>query len=207
MQQPFDETPHAGTVDTRRRRPAVLVIDASAPARYGLRLELRALGAAVRQVGSVEQAVPTLDEHHPDLIITAPVLPGMNALELLALLRKRSSSAAPRLVVHCASSPWPLAEVAEAYGATAVLGTAELRRRLPALLRDAVKPPSVPHVAAARAGQAEPIEYRQASARDAAASAARRRPADGTGSCRRAVLVAALLGVVTGLWIASVLWL
>jgi CheY-like chemotaxis protein len=207
MQQPRDETPHAGTVDTRHRRPAVLVIDASAPARYGLRLELRALGAAVRQVGSLEQALPTLDEQHPDLIITAPVLPGMNALELLALLRKRSSSPAPLLVIHCASSPWPLADVAEAYGATAVLDTAELRRRLPALLRDAVKPPSVPHVAAARAGPAEPFEYRQASARDAAASDARRRPADGTDSCRRAVLVAALLGVVTGLWIASVLWL
>jgi CheY-like chemotaxis protein len=207
MQQTLDETPHAGTVDTRHRRPAVLVIDASAPARYGLRLELRALGAAVRQVGSVEQALPALDEQHPDLIITAPVLPGMNALELLAVLRARSSSPAPLLVIHCANSPWPLADVAEAYGATAVLGTAELRCRLPALLRDAVKPRGVPHVAAARAGQAGAFADRQAPTRDAAASDARLRHADGTDACRRAVLVAALLGVVTGVWIASVLWL
>jgi CheY-like chemotaxis protein len=184
----------------------VLVIDASAPARYALRLQLRALGAAVRQVGSVEQALAMLDEVRPDLFITAPVLPGMNALELLASLRVRCGDDAPPLVIHCAGAAWPLADTAEADGAATVLGTAELPQRLPGLLRDAGRRHSAGGASVTPAVRTEALAHRQDAAHVAAASDAQRGHTDGRHACRYAVAVAALLGLCAGICIAWVLW-
>lgn len=208
MQQTLAETAQGGPPAIGQGRPAVLVIDASAPARYALRLQLRALGAAVRQVGSVEQALAILDEARPDLIITAPVLPGMNALELLASLRARCGDRAPPLVIHCAGAAWPLADAAEADGATTVLGTAELRQRLPALLHEAGRRHSAGGPSVTRASGAEALAHRQSNARVAAASDAHRGHTDGRHACRYAVAVAvaALLGLCAGISIAWVLW-
>jgi CheY-like chemotaxis protein len=206
MQQTRAETAQRRTPAIGQRRPAVLVIDASAPARYALRLQLRALGAAVRQVGSVEEALAILDEARPDLIITAPVLPGMNALELLASLRARCGDRAPPLVIHCAGAAWPLADAAEADGAATVLGTAELQRRLPALLQDAGKRDRAAGASVTRARRVEALADRQDAARVAAAPDAYRRHTAGRHACRYAVVVAALLGLCAGIWIAWVLW-
>jgi CheY-like chemotaxis protein len=185
----------------------VLVVDASAPARYALRLQLRALGASVRQARSVEQALPILDEQRPDLIITAPVLPGMNALELAALLRVRCGDHAPPMVIHCATSRWPLADATEVHGATAVLDSTELQQRLPVLLQDALESDRVPPPAPAPVTRTGPVRAQAPVARDAAITVADPQRADATHPCRRPVAVAALLGVVIGIGSAWILWL
>jgi CheY-like chemotaxis protein len=206
MQQTRPETAHRNTPAIGQRRPAVLVIDASAPARYALRLQLRALGVAVRQVGSVEQALAILDEARPDLIITAAVLPGMNALELLASLRARCGDRAPPLVIYCAGATWPLAHAAEAAGAATVVSATELRRRLPGLLHDAARRHRAAGASVTRDSRAAALAHRQDTALVAAAPDARRGHTAGRHACRYAVVVAALLGLCAGIWIAWVLW-
>jgi CheY-like chemotaxis protein len=113
-------------------QPDVLVIDGSAASRYRIRQELRALNAQIRQAASVELALPRLRADPPDLIISAPTLPGMNALDLLALLR--NDPRAPAVAIRTNGNDWPLGQMATQLGAIAVLEPGQLATRLPTLL-------------------------------------------------------------------------
>lgn len=206
MRHPLGNTPGATpTGATRDPRPDVLLIDASAPARYALRLQLQALSARVRQAHSVEQALPAVYTQRPDLIITAAVLPGMNALELLELLHATPGDGPPPVLIHHHESHWPLARAAAEHGAFAVAADAELPQRLPELLRAAVARGSAispaalatPASPARRLDPPEPPNAPVALPREAHQSA--------TGICGRLALLAALAGVLIGVWIARLL--
>ena len=198
MQQPVAERPIAEPSGACLPRTDILLIDACAPARYALRLKLKALGAEVWQAGSAEQAIPALRARRPDLIIAAPVLPGMNALELLELLQSEGSADRPPLVIHGRAADWPLAGAAVARGARIVGTDAELLQRLPELLRPDIgtgltepapdpSPRHRPPPPEPEAPMPEPVTARE--------------PAS---SCWRLVLAAALVGVLIG---ASIGWL
>ena len=188
----------------------VLLIDASKPSRYALRLQLQALGARVRQAQSIEEALPQL-EQRPDLIVTASALPGMNAIELLELLSAQRHSAPP-VVIHTPDGHWPLAASALRQGARAVLATDELRRALPSLLRNLPSPalpdgaPPAPQAAAARV-MAVPAELPIPPAGLPAApapAAALPTPASFPvllAGCWLLTVPALVLGLLLGLWI------
>jgi CheY-like chemotaxis protein len=199
--------------------PDVLLIDASKPSRYALRLQLLSLGARVRQAQSIEEALPQLAQRPADLIVTATALPGMNALELLELMAARDGETPTPVLIHCPDGRWPLAATALRHGALAVMGTDELQRRLPELLRDAadvavtarggallraaqgdVAAP-VPNPAPAQVPSVPPLPSAP-SAPPAAMPTALPAPLGGASSCWIVAAVAAVAGLLVGLWIA-----
>jgi CheY-like chemotaxis protein len=187
-------------------RPDVLLIDACDAARYRLRLTLKSLGAEVRQARSVEAALPTLRARQPDLIITAPTLPGMNALDLLVLLRTGTVKTPPPLVIHCPDGDWPLAEAATAQGALAVVCGDALGAHLSGWLQQAAsaRPPSSdagplkaqPRPAGTAPGAAPPTP---ATSTTLPGPSPHARPTART-HCWGQTLAGTLLGLLMGLW-------
>lgn len=194
--------------------PDVLLIDASKPSRYALRLQLLSLGARVRQAQSIEEALPLLAQRPADLIVTATALPGMNALELLALMAARDGEMPTPVLIHCPDGRWPLAATALRHGAAAVMGTQELQRRLPELLRDAAA--AARHGAPLRAAPGEvaapapdsapvpatPLVPSMPPLPSASMPTALPVPPGGPSSCWIVAAVAAVAGLLVGLWIA-----
>jgi CheY-like chemotaxis protein len=212
MPQPPAERPVAGSRDPASPPMDILLIDASVPARYALRLALKAQGAEVRQASSAEQALPALRARRPDLIVAAPVLPGMNALELQELLETSGDATAPPLVIRLGDAAWPLAAAARARGVAMVSSDAELARLLPSLLPNRPRPAG--SVRAIRP-QAKPARPRTAPPRgpDGASPSQPPRPPAATAAsapelaprprslCWRLVLASALAGLVIGAWV------
>lgn len=200
----------------RMPQPDVLLIDACPATRYALRLELLSLGASVRQAQSVEEALPALRQERPDLIISSPVLPGLNALDLLELLRNADERDTPPVIIHCPAGDWPLAEAATSRGALAVVDTAALGAGIagwistvqPRATRDQSVPSShsasrAPRVTAPAGLPAPPAALPEnvpafLPMRDHQAGAA-------PTHCWVPALAGALLGLLIGLWIAAML--
>ncbi len=195
--------------------PMVLLIETCDAQRYATRLALKSLGAEVRQAQSVEQALALVRERRPDLIICAPSLAGMNALDLLELLRMRSGTDAPPVVVHCHDDTWPLAAAALHRGALAVVGPAALRAGLAGWLHAASAParpaiaatdgmrarvPPTPDQALGQAGERPPPHTDAASVAPAASQ-----PQALISRCLGQTLAGGLLGLLLGLWIAAIL--
>jgi CheY-like chemotaxis protein len=178
-------------------RPDVLVIDGSAASRYRLRHQLRGLDARVQQAASVEHALPGLRDQRPDLIITAPTLPGMNALDLLSLLA--DDARAPPVAVHLADDNWPLRHMATRLGAVAVLQDQQLAERLPGLLEQVGHRTGAAGVRPAIAGQI-PARSSPADAQILATATA----ASG-GHCGRTVIWLAVVCLAFGLVIGLAL--
>ncbi len=204
-----DEPPGVGP-----RHMEVLLIEASAPARYRLRLALKALGVEVRQASSAEQALLALRTWRPDLIVAAPVLPGMNALELLELLQTPGGTDAPPLVIRRRDAEWPLAAAAHRRGLVIASSDADLVRLLPTLLQSPTgiqRAEPRPGVLPASASAAEP-ERPARSHRDASrprlspplgeATSGMHEPARRPDApCWRLALATALAGLLLGAWI------
>jgi CheY-like chemotaxis protein len=116
-------------------RPAILLVDASRPARYPLRLLLQEHGAEVRTADSAEQALALIRTAAPDAVFAARILPGMNGLELLEILKSDAATRALPIVICCPDGDWPLRDIALQRGAMAVLGRDQLQRQLPEIMR------------------------------------------------------------------------
>jgi CheY-like chemotaxis protein len=114
--------------------PDILLVDASRPARYPMRLLLQRLGTTVRTADSAEQALELMAAAPPDAVLAARILPAMNALELLELMRSNSMTAMIPLIIYCPDGDWPLRRIALARGAAAVLTQDRAELELPALL-------------------------------------------------------------------------
>jgi CheY-like chemotaxis protein len=118
----------------------VLIIDGSAASRYRLGHSLRALGCEVRQFATAEGALPVIrDQPKPSLILAAAVLPGINALDLLALLQDEPIPLSP-VVVYADVGRWALQTAAKDLGARAVLPLDAMDRELPGLLTSITDP-------------------------------------------------------------------
>jgi DNA-binding response OmpR family regulator len=74
-------------------------------------------GFEVAAVRSGEEALKSLDEYIPDLIILDIVLPGINGLETLAQIRERKDGI-PRVILHTSHTKYrfdPKSRMADAY--------------------------------------------------------------------------------------------
>lgn len=112
----------------------LLLVDASPPSRYALRLLLQRHGARVRTAESAEHALAWIDNDAPDAVLTACVLPGMNGLELLEILRTDPAKLGIPVVICCPDDSWPLAPTALRRGALAILRRDRLEQELPGVL-------------------------------------------------------------------------
>ena len=112
----------------------LLLVDASPPARYALRLLLQRHGMRVRTADSAERALELIHTKAPDAVVAASVLPGMNGLELLELLKADHATARIPLVICCPNGSWPLTQTALRRGALAVLPRDRLKHEAPAVL-------------------------------------------------------------------------
>ena len=112
----------------------LLLVDASPSARYALRLLLQRHGMQVRSVESAERALALIGNSAPDAVVTASVLPGMNGLELLELLKADRTTAQIPLVICCPDGSWPFAQTALQRGALAVLPRDRLKHDTPGVL-------------------------------------------------------------------------
>jgi CheY-like chemotaxis protein len=139
----------------------------------------------------------SLRDQRPDLIITAPTLPGMNALDLLSLLA--DDARAPPVAVHLADDNWPLRHMATRLGAVAVLQDQQLAERLPGLLEQVGHRTGAARVRPAIAGQI-PARSSPADAQILATATA----ASG-GHCGRTVIWLAVVCLAFGLVIGLAL--
>jgi len=141
----------------------LLLVDASPPARYALRLLLQRHGMRVRTAESAERALELICTGAPDAVLAASVLPGMNGLELLELLKADRATAQIPLVICCPDSHWPLAHTVLQRGALAVLRRDRLKQEIPGVLAQiesalaaTPKPEPAPEPASAPAPTSEP---------------------------------------------------
>jgi CheY-like chemotaxis protein len=65
----------------------ILLIDDSKVTRYALRIELKKLGIEVDTADSAETALETLKRQVPDAILMDHIMPGLNGLEALEIIR------------------------------------------------------------------------------------------------------------------------
>jgi CheY-like chemotaxis protein len=112
----------------------ILLVDASRPARYALRLLLQRHGARVRTTESAERALETMLDYRPDAVFAGCVLPGMNGLELLEVLKTDPVTAPVHCVICCPDGNWRLRQSALQRGALAILRRDRLALELPPLL-------------------------------------------------------------------------
>jgi CheY-like chemotaxis protein len=112
----------------------ILLVDASRPARYALRLLLQRHGARVRTTESAERALETMLDYRPDAVFAGCVLPGMNGLELLEVLKTDPVTAPVHCVICCPDGNWRLRQSALQRGALAILRRDRLAQELPPLL-------------------------------------------------------------------------
>lgn len=114
--------------------PYFLVIDGSASARYRLRLTLAGQGAEVVTVESVELALPMIQVRRPDAVFVNRILPGMNGLELLDLLRSDPATSRIPTVITGAGAGWPLRDLALRRGAAGLVENGSEADLVPRLL-------------------------------------------------------------------------
>lgn len=114
--------------------PDILLVDASRPARYALRLLLQQQGARVRTAESAERALETMLDYRPNAVFAGHVLPGMNGLELLEILKTDPATAMIDCVICCPDGNWRLQQIALQRGALAILRRDRLASELPPLL-------------------------------------------------------------------------
>ena len=133
------------------QRLEILIVDHRAAARYRLRLMLRRQGILVRIADTAEQALTEIETCRPDAVFADRVLPAMNGLELLELLRSDPPSRTLPVVICCNDSDWPLRDHALRRGALALLDTSvaepDLSRQLKGILADIVESPRPPRQA------------------------------------------------------------
>lgn len=115
--------------------PPILVVDANTPTRYALRLALKRSDAPVCTASSAEQALDVIAARRPRAVFADRVLPGMNGLELLQLLRRNPETEGIPFVICCPDDRWPLAEIARELGVVAILRRDRMATALPEVLR------------------------------------------------------------------------
>jgi len=111
--------------------PVVLVVDDEAPIRQALRRLLRRFPIEVVTTGSPHEAITILTEREVAVVVTDYMMPGMNGLELLTLIRQRWPKVIGIMITACSdvrlaaeavnqrlirafiTKPWDLTELRE----------------------------------------------------------------------------------------------
>lgn len=112
----------------------ILLVDDSTDTRYTLRIALKALGVEVATAHSAEAAVEWLATRIPDAILMDHIMPGLNGLEALEIIRADPRTAHIPIVLCTIREDSAFAASALNKGALAVLTKPLAAERLPGVI-------------------------------------------------------------------------
>jgi CheY-like chemotaxis protein len=112
----------------------ILLIDDSKVTRYALRIELKKLGIEVDTADSAEAALETLKRQVPDAILMDHIMPGLNGLEALEIIRADPRTAHLPIVLCTSQKDSELAVTARHKGVLAILPKSLAAERLPQVI-------------------------------------------------------------------------
>lgn len=112
----------------------ILLIDDSKVTRYALRIELKKLGVEVATADSAEAALETLKSRVPDAILMDHIMPGLNGLEALEIIRADPRTAHLPIVLCTAQEDADFAAAARKKGVLAILPKSLAAERLPDII-------------------------------------------------------------------------
>jgi CheY-like chemotaxis protein len=108
----------------------ILLIDDSKVTRYALRIELKTRGIDVDTAESAEAALEILKSRLPDAILMDHIMPGLNGLEALEIIRADPRTAHVPIVLCTSQEDSDLAAAAQKKGVLAVLPKSLAAERL-----------------------------------------------------------------------------
>jgi CheY-like chemotaxis protein len=109
----------------------ILLIDDSKVTRYALRIELKKLGIEVDTADSAEAALETLKRRVPDAILMDHIMPGLNGLEALEIIRADPRTAHVPIVLCTSQKDSDFAVKARRKGVLTILPKSLAAERLP----------------------------------------------------------------------------
>ena len=109
---------HGGTIDVK----GVLIVDDDPKVRRTLRAILEGSSHSVLEAGNGREALRLIDQHHPDLMIVDIVMPEMDGLETIRMLRgKGLRMPIIAMPLRADSTAQRYSEFAKSFGADDVL--------------------------------------------------------------------------------------
>lgn len=124
----------------------ILLVDDSKSARYALRLQLQRYGVEVDTADSAESAFEVLKGELPDAILMDHMMPGLNGLEALEVIREDPRTAHLPVVMCTSHEDADFAATAQRKGVVGILPKSGAPEKLPAILaklRDSIRIPSL----------------------------------------------------------------
>jgi CheY-like chemotaxis protein len=112
----------------------ILLIDDSRVTRYALRIELKNRGIDVDTADSAEAALEILKSRVPDAILMDHIMPGLNGLEAVEIIRADPQTAHVPIVLCTSQEDNDFAEAAQKKGVLAVLPKSLAAERLPEVI-------------------------------------------------------------------------
>jgi CheY-like chemotaxis protein len=112
----------------------ILLIDDSRVTRYALRIELKNRGIDVDTADSAEAALEMLKSRVPDAILMDHIMPGLNGLEALEIIRADPHTAHVPIVLCTSQEDSDFAVAAQKKGVLTVLPKSLAAERLPEVL-------------------------------------------------------------------------
>ncbi|WP_296805906.1 response regulator [Thiocapsa sp.] len=112
----------------------ILLIDDSRVTRYALRIELKNCGIDVDTADSAEAALEMLKSRVPDAIFMDHIMPGLNGLEALEIIRADPHTAHVPIVLCTSQEDSDFAAAAQRRGVLTVLPKSLAAERLPEVL-------------------------------------------------------------------------
>ena len=109
----------------------ILLIDDSRVTRYALRIELKNRGIDVDTADSAEAALESLKSRVPDAILMDHIMPGLNGLEAVEIIRADPHTAHVPIVLCTSQEDSDFAEAARKKGVLTVLPKSLAAERLP----------------------------------------------------------------------------
>lgn len=112
----------------------ILLIDDSRVTRYALRIELKKLGVDVYTADSAETALETLKSRIPDAILMDHIMPGLNGLEAVEIIRADPRTAHVPIVLCTSQETDDFAATAKKKGVLTTLPKSLAAQRLPEVM-------------------------------------------------------------------------
>ncbi len=113
----------------------ILLINDSKVTRYALRIELKKLGVEVATADCAETALEKLKSRVPDAILMDHIMPGLNGLEALEIIRVDPRTAHVPIVLCTAQEDAEFAVAAMKKGVLAILPKSLAAERLPDIVK------------------------------------------------------------------------
>ncbi|WP_200387853.1 response regulator [Thiocapsa imhoffii] len=124
------------TETARAAAMKILLIDDSKVTRYALRIELQQLGLDVETADSAEAGLEILKTQVPDAIFMDHVMPGLNGLEAMEIIRTDPRTAQIPIVLCASQEDGDFAALARRKGILSILPKSLVTERLPQIIAE-----------------------------------------------------------------------